>query len=180
MQTAYQKPREIAFVLSLPAGRERNAGLNELASRYQRHLEYYIQCELKSTHWSQHLDAEDLVQSLYLKLLTVEPQEQIQDERHLLNWLQCVLRNHMLEEAKALVDANAYTSFVAENWTADQLMAHFLRQMQERRLLLWGTGAPGKWRIEVAMRWSDSLASMALNSGQRFACVYSLCFLPAL
>lgn len=103
MHTAYQQqPREIAFVLSLPAGRQRNAGLNELASRYQRRLESYIRCELKSTRWSRHLDAEDLVQSLYLKLLTVEPQDQIQDERHLLNWLQCVLRNHMLEEAKAL------------------------------------------------------------------------------
>jgi hypothetical protein len=59
------------------------------------------------------------------------------------------------EAALALVDAQAYKSFVAENWTADQLMAHFSRQMQDRRLLMWGTGAPGKWRVEVTMRWSD-------------------------
>jgi RNA polymerase sigma factor (sigma-70 family) len=103
MQSAYmQEQPEIARVLSLPAGEIRNAGLNELACRYHSHLELYARCELEATRWSQHLDPQDLVQSLYLKLMTVEPQEQIGDERHLMNWLQCVLRNHMLEKAKAL------------------------------------------------------------------------------
>ncbi|OAI54349.1 hypothetical protein AYO44_03510 [Planctomycetaceae bacterium SCGC AG-212-F19] len=59
------------------------------------------------------------------------------------------------EAALALVDARAYNPFVAENWTADQLLAHFRQQAQDRRLLMWGTGGPGKWRVEVAMRWSD-------------------------
>src|SRR5262245_3946510 len=103
MQAAYlHPPREFAKILALPPGEQRNAGLNELASRYHGHLETYISCELKAVRFSQHLDPQDLVQSLYVKLLTVEPQEQIGDEKHLLNWLQCVLRNHMLEKAKAL------------------------------------------------------------------------------
>jgi hypothetical protein len=59
------------------------------------------------------------------------------------------------EAALALVDPRAYAAFVAEKWTPSQLHAHFTRQIQERRLLIWGTGAPGKWRVEVAMKWSD-------------------------
>ena len=59
------------------------------------------------------------------------------------------------EAALALLDPHAYPAFVGENWTADQLLGHFVRQIQDRRLLLWGTGGPGKWRVEVAMRWSD-------------------------
>jgi RNA polymerase sigma factor (sigma-70 family) len=95
-------PSEFVRVLSLPAGEQRNAGLNELAFRYHGHLEVYVRCELESIRWSGHLDPQDLVQSLYLKLMTVEPQDQIGDEKHLVNWLRCVLRNHVLEQAKAL------------------------------------------------------------------------------
>src|SRR5262245_29776714 len=97
-----RSPTEFVRVLSLPAGAQRNAGLNELACRYHGHLELYVRCELESIRWSGHLDPQDLVQSLYLKLMTVEPQEQICDEKHLVNWLRCVLRNHVLEHAKAL------------------------------------------------------------------------------
>jgi RNA polymerase sigma factor (sigma-70 family) len=103
MPTVCEQPkRDVAGVLSLPPGEKRNAGLQELACQYQSHLELYISCELQTTRWNQYFDPQDLVQSLYLKLLTVEVQEQIRDEKHLLNWLQCVLRNHMLEKAKAL------------------------------------------------------------------------------
>lgn len=103
MQTAYQhSPPEVVRVLALPPGEKRNAGLNELANRYHGQLETFIRCELRAVRFHQYLDPQDLVQSLYVKLITVEPQEQIGDEKHLLNWLQCVLRNHMLEKAKAL------------------------------------------------------------------------------
>jgi RNA polymerase sigma factor (sigma-70 family) len=102
MQLAEMSPPPIERVLSLPAGQRRNSGLNELACRYHTQLERYVRRELETTRWSGHLDAQDLVQSLYLKLMTVEPQEQIHDERHLMNWLQCVLRNHLLENAKSL------------------------------------------------------------------------------
>lgn len=92
---------EFVRVLSLPAG-ERRAGLSELASRYHGHLEVYVRCELQSIRWTGLLDPQDLVQSLYLKLMTVEPQDQIGDEKHLVNWLRLVLRNQVLEQAKAL------------------------------------------------------------------------------
>jgi len=100
--TTTRSPTEFARILSLPAGEQRNARLGELACRYHGHLELYVRCELESIRWSGHLDPQDLVQSLYLKLMTVEPQEQIGDEKHLVNWLRCVLRNHVLEQAKAL------------------------------------------------------------------------------
>src|SRR5262249_37487971 len=100
--TTMRSPTEFVRVLSLPAGERRNAGLNELASRYHGHLELYVRCELQTISWTGHLDPQDLVQSLYLKLMTVEPQGQICDEKHLVNWLRCVLRNHVLEQAKAL------------------------------------------------------------------------------
>src|SRR3954470_6646042 len=100
--TTLRSPTEFVRVLSLPAGEQRNAGLNELAFRYHGHLELYVRCELESIRWNGYLDPQDLVQSLYLKLMTVEPQGQIGDEKHLVNWLRCVLRNHVLEQAKAL------------------------------------------------------------------------------
>jgi hypothetical protein len=55
----------------------------------------------------------------------------------------------------ALFDPNTYQSFVAEDWTPDKLIAHFLKQMAERRILMWGTGAPGTWQIEVTLKGSD-------------------------
>jgi RNA polymerase sigma factor (sigma-70 family) len=100
--TSTRTTTDFVRVLSLPAGEKRNAGLNELACRYHGRLELYVRCELQSIRWTGHLDPQDLVQSLYLKLMTVEPQDQISDEKHLVNWLRLVLRNHVLEQAKAL------------------------------------------------------------------------------
>lgn len=95
-------PNEFARVLSLPAGAPRNAGLNELAGRYNGRLESFARHELQAIRWDGHLEAQDVVQSLYVKLMTVEPQEQICDEQHLVNWLRFVLRNHVREQAKAM------------------------------------------------------------------------------
>jgi hypothetical protein len=56
----------------------------------------------------------------------------------------------------ALVDPDAYESFVAKQWTLDQLVQHFRRQMRERRLLLWGTGREETWRVAL---WLEAAAA---------------------
>lgn len=48
----------------------------------------------------------------------------------------------------ALLDPDAYRGFVAEEWTLEQLLVHFHAEMAARRLLLWGTGLEGSWRVE--------------------------------
>jgi hypothetical protein len=54
----------------------------------------------------------------------------------------------------ALVDPDTYESFVNEDWGFDELFLHFKNQMQEQRLLIWGTGAEELWRVQV--RFSTS------------------------
>ncbi|WP_215541682.1 hypothetical protein [Amycolatopsis sp. CA-230715] len=49
-----------------------------------------------------------------------------------------------------LIDPDAYLPFVGEDWTLEQLFARFRTEMGKRALLLWGTGAEGTWRVEVA------------------------------
>ena len=49
----------------------------------------------------------------------------------------------------ALVVPATYKSFVAANWTFDQIFAHFKEQMKARSLLIWGTGLEGYWRVNV-------------------------------
>ncbi len=49
----------------------------------------------------------------------------------------------------ALIDPDAYRSFVNEDWTLDELMAHFKNQMQQQRMLIWGTGAEKIWQVEL-------------------------------
>jgi hypothetical protein len=34
----------------------------------------------------------------------------------------------------------AYETFVASNWTLDQILAHFKAEMERRTHLIWGTG----------------------------------------
>jgi hypothetical protein len=73
----------------------------------------------------------------------------------------------------ALFDPKAYQSFVGEDWTPEQLLAHFRRQMAERHILLWGTGAPGSWQLEVSMKGSDKAGYRELRgsiaaSGHKF------------
>lgn len=52
----------------------------------------------------------------------------------------------------ALVVPATYKSFVAYNWTLDQIQAHFKAQMDRRALLIWGTGLEGFWRVGIALK----------------------------
>jgi len=54
-----------------------------------------------------------------------------------------------------LFDPAAYQSFLSTDWTPAQLLEHLTEQTRLNRLLLWGTGAPGQWRVALAMRWSN-------------------------
>src|SRR5262249_61806333 len=54
----------------------------------------------------------------------------------------------------ALVVPAAYESFVASNWTFDQIMAHFQAQMARRTLLIWGTGLEGFWKVDLRLKKS--------------------------
>ena len=48
----------------------------------------------------------------------------------------------------ALYDPNGYTSFVHEEWDLyNRLRNHLLTQMNHGTICLWGTNAPGNWRI---------------------------------
>lgn len=49
----------------------------------------------------------------------------------------------------ALIDSDGYEGFVDENWDFPQLLTHFQSQMQQHRLLIWGTGAEAVWHVEV-------------------------------
>lgn len=54
-----------------------------------------------------------------------------------------------------LFDPATYPSFLSTDWTPPQLLGHLAEQTRQRRLLLWGTGAPGQWRIALSMKWSN-------------------------
>lgn len=54
----------------------------------------------------------------------------------------------------ALIDPDAYNGFVDEDWSLDQLMDHFRAEMGGRRLLIWGTGQEGFWRVRVGRQGS--------------------------
>ena len=51
----------------------------------------------------------------------------------------------------ALVVPAAYETFVASDWTLDQILAHFRAQMKRRSLLIWGTGLEGHWKVDVVL-----------------------------
>jgi hypothetical protein len=50
-----------------------------------------------------------------------------------------------------LLDPDAYAGFVGRDWTLPRLIARLQTQMRERRLLLWGTGREGMWRVRVVL-----------------------------
>jgi len=58
----------------------------------------------------------------------------------------------------ALVVPAAYESFVAEDWTYDQIFKHFKTQMKARSLLIWGTGLEGFWGVDVKLKKSTAKA----------------------
>lgn len=49
----------------------------------------------------------------------------------------------------ALIVPATYETFVSEDWTLDQIMAHFKTQMMRRSLVIWGTGIDGCWKVDV-------------------------------
>src|SRR5437899_2049200 len=52
----------------------------------------------------------------------------------------------------ALVVPAAYPTFVASDWTLDQILAHFKAQMARHSLLIWGTGLEGFWKVDVVLK----------------------------
>jgi hypothetical protein len=54
----------------------------------------------------------------------------------------------------ALVVPAAYETFVASDWTLDQILAHFRDEMGRRSLLIWGTGLEGFWKVDVRLKKS--------------------------
>lgn len=55
----------------------------------------------------------------------------------------------------AIVDPDAYVSFVREDWNTGQLEEHFLAQMREHRLLIWGTDMENFWLVQVQFSPTD-------------------------
>lgn len=49
----------------------------------------------------------------------------------------------------ALVDPDSYPSFLSADWTLDQIRRHFVSQMHEKRLVIWGTGREDIWHVKV-------------------------------
>ena len=63
----------------------------------------------------------------------------------------------------ALVVPAAYETFVATNWTFDQIKGHFKGQMARRSLLIWGTRSEGFWKVEVVLKKSKVNAYRQLS-----------------
>jgi hypothetical protein len=54
----------------------------------------------------------------------------------------------------ALVVPAAYDTFVASDWTLDQILTHFKTQMGRRSLLIWETGLEGSWKVDMRLKKS--------------------------
>jgi hypothetical protein len=56
----------------------------------------------------------------------------------------------------SIVDTTQYVSFVSEEWTYEEIIQHFERQMQSRSLLIWECGdGGGNYSIEVRRTLSN-------------------------
>jgi hypothetical protein len=64
----------------------------------------------------------------------------------------------------ALLDPDAYSGFVAENWALDDLVARFRDEMAANHLLIWGTGQEGSWTVRIS-RSSGSKTGVRELSG---------------
>jgi hypothetical protein len=51
----------------------------------------------------------------------------------------------------ALVDPDAYSGFIAEDWAWEDMVARFHEEMAARHLLIWGTGQEGCWTVDVSL-----------------------------
>jgi hypothetical protein len=71
-----------------------------------------------------------------------------------------------------IFDPDAYVSFVQKDWELEQLFRHFSEQMKMERLLLWGTGREGWWRVEVDEKpcqivgFRDTVGPIAASAGR--------------
>ncbi|TXK84670.1 hypothetical protein [Paenibacillus sp. N3.4] len=54
-----------------------------------------------------------------------------------------------------ILNPHTYISFVDENWQLEQLINHFKHQINNKNLLLWGTGSEGTWRVEVNNKMTE-------------------------
>jgi hypothetical protein len=56
----------------------------------------------------------------------------------------------------ALVNVDKYNSFVDNDWELDQLLKHFKEEMENKNLLIWGTGTEGgTWKVEIKQGFSN-------------------------
>jgi len=57
----------------------------------------------------------------------------------------------------ALADHSTYAPFVTEEWTLDQLMRHFVNEMNKGNFLIWRTGYEGgEWSIDFVKQRTAS------------------------
>jgi hypothetical protein len=56
----------------------------------------------------------------------------------------------------ALVNADAYETFVNEDWQLTQLMDHFISEMNENNLIIWGTGVEKEWIVDILEKSTSS------------------------
>jgi hypothetical protein len=52
----------------------------------------------------------------------------------------------------ALVDPDAYSGYVREDWVLEEILRRLREEMAARHLLLWGTGRQGCWTVDAAVR----------------------------
>lgn len=72
----------------------------------------------------------------------------------------------------AIIDPDAYRGFVHSDWTLETIQKHFLKEMQERHLLIWHTGMEHMWRVGVSFEagevWAfrEVVGSIAASQGR--------------
>ncbi|MFT3934908.1 MAG: hypothetical protein QM726_14885 [Chitinophagaceae bacterium] len=54
-----------------------------------------------------------------------------------------------------IVDANAYKTFVSEDWELPQLLGHFVNEMNNNHLVFWATNLENTWTVNFAEHPSD-------------------------
>jgi len=72
----------------------------------------------------------------------------------------------------AIIDTNSYIPDTGNNCSFEQLIHHFKTQMQDRKLLIWGTGCENTWRVQVHFKESkitgfrEVLGTITVTRGQ--------------
>ena len=57
----------------------------------------------------------------------------------------------------AIVGSSKFNSFLTEDWELDQLMNHFVEQMNQGHFLIWRTGYEGgTWNVDFVFERSDA------------------------